>query len=57
MSTIIDDKLLDNLLSQAKASPRLRVSFDLRDSWKKRARVTPRTKAGLSPDIFFILTP
>ena len=29
---LIDKELLDNLTAQAKASPRLRMNYDLRDS-------------------------
>ena len=32
MSVIIDNTLLDNLTAQAKASPRLRMNYDLRNS-------------------------
>lgn len=31
-SMLIDDKVLDGLSAQAKASPRLRMNFDMRNS-------------------------
>ena len=35
---VIDDKLLDNLTQQAKASPRLRVAYDLRNTVEDKSQ-------------------